>query len=323
MNPKTVLGQSIAAGVFLVALAGLDKTTLAGALAIAGLLWALVLNRSYAVTLGDQGRPDRRRQGDRAIAKQLLISYVGPLGAVAVLRATGWDDASGVGPFTGSEVQALLAVTSIMLLVWVASSHVDWYYIRPRIDGVVAEPPCRTSREDRWKGVTRKWYIHRTIASLATMGWAISLALIVTVMLDREWPSAIGTVGGFAAIFSVAVWLMRAEIGSADATHHQIRSPRYWLGDDLYYETDRWKRRGFVLHVAIPVTKLVPLDRRNGGVTSDREPFEETSTELYQARVKPRKFEGCANAGACQKLNRECVHEVAREGVGRGHLLVY
>lgn len=322
MNPKTVLGQSIAASIFLLALAAFGKPTLAGALVLAGLVWALLLNRAYAAKLADRGRPTRRREGDRAIARQLLIAYATPLTTAVLLRATGWGGAQHVGPFTESEVQALLAITSVMLVVWLASSHVDWYFIRPRIDGVVIEPPCRTSRADHWKGITRKWYIHRTIASLTTMGWAVSLALIVTVMLDREWPSAIAQVGGFAAIVSVALWLMRAEIGSADATHHAIRSPRYWLGDDLYYETDRWRRRGFVLHVAIPVTKLVPLDRRSGKLTSNHEPYEETATELHQARITPRRYDGCARAGSCQRLNRECVHDLPRDEVGRKHLLV-
>lgn len=322
MNPKTVLWQSIAASILLIALAAFGKPRLAAALALAGLVWALLLNGAYAARLAERGRPSRRRQGDKAIARQLLVAYAIPLAATVLLGITGWGGAARIEPFTGSEVQALLAITSVTLVAWLGSSHVDWYFIRPRIDGVVMEPPCRTSRSDHWKGITRKWYIHRAIASLTTMGWAVSLALIVTVMLDREWPSAIAQVGGFAAIVSVALWLMRAEIASADATHHAIRSPRYWLGDDLYYETDRWRRRGFVLHVAVPVTKLVPLDRRTGELTSNREPYEETATELHQARITPRAYVGCTNAGFCQKLNRECVHDLPRDEVGRRRLLV-
>jgi hypothetical protein len=278
MNPGTVLGQSIAAGIALSALALLGEPVFAAGVAGAVLAWALFLNAAYAKRLGTRGRTKRRRRGDSAIARQLALSGSLPLLVALGLLALSWDGAGAAGPFSAAEIQGLVAVLAVMLAFWLASSHVDWYYIRPRIDGVITEPPCRTSRTTRWKGVTRNWYIHRAIASLVTMGTVVGVALITTLMLDREWPGGLSALGGFAAIVSVGLWLMRDEIRAAGPTIAAIRTPRYWVGDDLYYETDMWRRRGYVLHVAIPQTKLVPLDRETGARIPKRTFVEEPAT---------------------------------------------
>jgi hypothetical protein len=311
MNPKTVLDQSIAASVLLVALALCGRPLLAGALAAAGGAWALVLNARYARRVGTGGRSARRIEGDRAIARQLLVSYAIPLLGAALVGAAGRSLEPDVGPIHAHEVQGLLGTVATMLVVWLASSHVDWYYIR-----------CMSSRDTRWKGVTRKWYIHRAIASLATMGAIVVIALITTMVLDREWPNALAQVGGFAAIFGAGIWLMRDEIRSAAPTSRSIRSPQYWLGDDLTYETDRWDRRGFVLHVAIPVTKLVSLAPATGELDG-RGVREEPSSLFMDAHLIPRGFTACRDGGAaCGRVNRECTWRSEKVDVGRRRLII-
>jgi hypothetical protein len=261
--------------------------------------------------------------GDRAIGLQLSVSYLVPTLLGGALLLAGLSVDPDLGPFQPPEVQGLVGVIAVTLTSWLASSHVDWYYIRPRIDGVVVAPPCQTSRNSMWKGVTRKWYIHRTFASVITMGAVVAIATIVTVMLAREWPNALSNVGGFTAIVVVGLWLMKDEIGSAPPTARAIRSPRYWLGDDLIYETDMWKRRGFVLHVAIPATKVVPLDFESGERIPDAEPREESSTLLHVAHCQSRRFAGCGSAEECGALNPECTHRQPKTGDGRRRLLVF
>ncbi len=324
MNPGTVLGLSVAACLLLCALVALGQSGFVLALAIVGAAWALVLNHAYARKLGAQARTPRRMAGDRAIARQMLLSYLAPGVVAVVLLASGWDVATGVGPLSEAEVQALVGVVGVTVVAWLASSHVDWYYIRPRIDGVVGEPPCRSSRDTKWKGVTRKWYLHRTAASLTTMLAVGAIALIVTLVLGREWPSAVSEVGGFAAIFSVGIWMMRDEIRSASPTSRSIRTPRHWVGDDLKYETDMWKHRGYVLHVAVPVTKLVPLSRKTGAPKRNTPPIEESATTLYQARCQSLKFTGCLKAeGGCASVNAECTHGLPRGEEGRSRPFLF
>ncbi|HMJ96371.1 MAG TPA: hypothetical protein VK486_10990 [Thermoleophilaceae bacterium] len=252
------------------------------------------------------------------------MSYGIPTATALLLSLGGWAMERTVGPFSSAEVQGLLGVVSLMLVGWLASSHVDWYYIRSRVDGVVTKPPCRTSRDTMWKGVTRKWYIHRGVASLLTMFTIVAVALIVTVMLDREWPGALGAIGGFAAIAGVGLWLMRDEIRNAAPAVSSARSPRYWVGDDLKYDTDVWRRRGYVLHVAIPVTKLIPLHRYSGARMPDADFVEEPATELHRAHCKPTAFTRClAAVDDCGRMNTECLWGLPREQVGERRFLVY
>jgi hypothetical protein len=322
MNPKTVLGQSIAAGLLLLALAAFGRPTLVIVLAGVGLTWAIALNLLYAAKLGTRGRTERRMTGDRAIARQLLVSYVTPIAASIGLLLAAWELELDLDPFTTSEVQGLLGVAAATLVLWLASSHVDWYYIRPRVDGVLSDPPCRTSRDTMWKGVTRNWYIHRAVASAATMFAVVAVAGIVTVLLNREWPSGLAAVGGFAAIISVGFWLMSDEIASAKPTSRSIRSPRYWLGDDLTYETDKWRRRGYVLHISIPQTKLVRLDPDTGERVPHVDYLEESTSELAEVHCQPAAFAGCTSNEQCGRMNRECLVGAPRVEVGRRHFFV-
>lgn len=320
MNPGTVLGQSIGSCILLVGLAILGKPQLALGIATAGGLWALVLNVSYAHRLGSQGRSQRRATGDRSIARQLLVSYGMPISIAILVLLTGVDEGTHVSVLTEPEVQALLAVLAATVVAWLMSSHVDWYYIRPLIDGVVEAPPCVTSRANRWKGVTRKWYIHRATAAIATMVAVAGIAFVITEMLRREDPGMLAEVGGFATILGLGYLLMKDDIRSAGPTSRGIQSPRYWVGDDLSYETDMWKHRGYVLHISVPVTKLIPLDFRTGQ-RDDRFDFaEEPATRLFEARCRSQAFAGCVDG--CSMVNRECVHDQPRTGIGKRHWIV-
>lgn len=321
MNPGTVLGQSIAICISASALAILDLPAATLMICLAGLAWAMVLNRSYARMLGDQARTTRRGEGDRAIARQLTISYAIPALIAVVALATGEGVRPSIGVISTADIQVFLTVISITLLSWLASSHIDWYYIRPRIDGVVVPPPCQTSRDTMWKGVTRKWYLHRAIASVVTGGAVVALALLVAITLGEQWPKALAEVGGFAAIFGLGVIFLRSEWQNLSPTIQGIREPLYWLGDDLRYETDKWKVRGFVLHVSIPLTKLAPLDFDTGAITMEK-PITASASLLAEVRLEPRSFPPCGSAAECKALNPECVYYDDKDVPGRKRLFI-
>jgi hypothetical protein len=289
---------------------------------LAGLLWVLLLNHAYGRKLGDKPRTSRRAKGDKAIARQVAISYITPSAIALAALAIGKGARPNFGVITITDIQVFFAIASVMLLSWLASSHVDWYYIRPRIDGVVVAPPCQTSRDVMWKGVTRKWYLHRAIASAVTGGAVIAVALLVGIALGEQWPKALAELGGFAAIFTLGALLLRGEWQNFDSTVAMIREPLYWLGDDLRYETDMWKERGFVLHVAIPVTKLVPLEFDSGVLKPDPTPVTESASLLTSVRRKSSRLAGCGSAAECKALNPECVFYEKKDVPGRKRLLV-
>jgi hypothetical protein len=302
VNPKTIRWQACVSFALFVLLG--IATTPKAALFIAGPagLWWLVLNVRYAYALGDRGRTERRLHGDKWVARYVAFGLVLPLAIMLVLLFAGYGrDPQALG-FTTAEASALLISLAALFALILCSSLIDWYYIRPRIDGVVCTPPCRSSGSERWKGPTRVWFLHRGVATLAYIGFALVVALVVMLMLVREHPAAagvIGGVGGLASLLLIFAGNYRAQIPSVARF---VLSPAYCLGDDLTYEVGKWGGRGFVLHVAVPVTKLVPL--RDDGMPTGVPFAERKNSELNEADLISRECRACD--GGCVKLNPQC-----------------
>ncbi len=319
MNPRTVRWQAcVTAGLLAVVL------TVAGPAPVlwlcgGALTFATALNAGYAWSLQRAGRPRRRIVGDRWVARYIGFGVGLPFVAAVVLQLLGYDPHVKVSDFSVSETSAMLIDGATLFVLILSSSLVDWYYVRPRIDGVVCEPPCRSSGSDRWKRPTRWWFLHRGLATLAYMGFALVLALVVMLMLAREHPvtaTVIGGVGGIAGILLIFAGRYRSEIPTVAQF---VLSPAYCLGDDLEYEAFRWKGRGYVLHVAVPVTKLVPLD--DAGLPTTGTPFiERKNSGLAEADLTSRRTIACS--GTCARLNPQCVFGLPRFDCMRHWLIV-
>jgi hypothetical protein len=318
VNPRTIRWQACvnAALLLLVTLFVGSATVLW--LAGVALLPALALNAGYAWSLQDRGRPDRRMHGDRWVVRYVGFGLGVPLVVGLALLLVGYDPHAHVWDFTVNETSALVIAPAVLFVLVLLSSLVDWYYIRPRIDGVVCTPPCRSSGSDTWKGPTRWWFLHRGLATLAYFGFALVVALVVMLMLVRVHPAAagvIGGVGGIAGLLLIFAGHYRAQL---PAVAQYVLSPAYCLGDDLAFEAYRWEGRGFVLHVAVPVTKLVPLD--DHGLPSGEPFIERKNSDLAEAELTSRPTVACATG--CAKLNPQCVVGVARHDRRRRRLIV-
>lgn len=240
--------------------------------------------------------------------RYLAFGLLLPVLVAVVLQLFGYNSDLRIWDFTVNETSSLFIGAATLFVLIVCSSVIDWYYIRPRIDGVVRTPPCQSSGSDTWKGPTRWWYLHRGIATLAYMGYALLVALVVMLMLVRVHPAAagvIGGVGGLAGLLLIFAGNYRAQLPTVAQF---VLSPAYCLGDDLTYEAGRWVGRGFVLHVAVPVTKLVPLDEN--GQRSGPNYVERKNSDLNEADLTPRHTIACKSA--CAHLNPQCVAEMPR-----------
>jgi hypothetical protein len=207
--------------------------------------------------------------------------------------------------FRHLEIEALLAACGALFAVVLVSSLIDWYYIRPRIDGVVCDPPCLASKDHKgpWKRVTRRWYIHRGLATFAYILFAIAVAVIVLLMLIREDHAAaelIGGISGIAGLLLIFAASYRSELPTAAKW---ALSPGFYLGDDLTYEGAQRTKRGYVLHVAIPVVKLVPLNKRGHPVGASF--LEMKNTVLAEGELTTRPTTACKEG--CAALNPECL----------------
>lgn len=320
MNPRTIRWQ---AGVIFCLLlltdlvVGPSPVLWLGGL---GLAWVLGLNVRYAYELGDQGRPERRVIGDRWVARFCGFGLLLPLLIALVSLLFGFNPQVHVWDFTVNETATIVIAAALLFVIIICSSAVDWYYIRPRIDGVIREPPCRSSGSVDWKSPTRWWYVHRGFATLAYFGFALAVAFVVMVMLVREHPAAAGVIGGVGGIASVLLLFAgnyREQLFSAVGKF--VLSPPFCLGDDLSYSGGRIVAgRGYVLHVAIPVTKLVPLDD-HGMPSTEVRFFEPRNSDLDEAELRSRPTVACA--AGCAHLNAECVFGLKRLD-RRRHLVV-
>jgi hypothetical protein len=302
VNPRTIRWQAAVTAVLLLVAALAASPAAVLWMAAPALLLAVALNIAYAGALGRRGRPSRRLAGDRWVARYVMLGLGIPLAMALVLLGTDVDPAPHVVEFAVAEVAALAIAPAALFVLILCSSLVDWYYICPRIDGIIRTPPCRSPGSDVWKRPTRWWYLHRGLATLAYFGFALVVAFVVMLMLVREHQAAagiIGGVGGLAGLLLIFTGSYRAELPTV-ARH--VLSPAYCLGDDLRYEAYRWRGRGFVLHVAVPVTKLIPLDEQ-GQPTG--EPFvERKNSALAEADLQSLPPVACATA--CARLNPRC-----------------
>lgn len=305
MNPRTILWQSAAIGVILAIIVAFANPALTIWLAAIALAAALALNAGYAQALGMLGRSRRRIRGDRLVAVYLAVGLVAPLLAAVPAQLAGVSPELAFWGFRHAEVEALLGACGALFAVVLVSSLIDWYYIRPRIDGVVCAPPCLASREQKapWKRTTRRWYIHRGLATFAYILFAVAVATIVLLMLIREDHTAAELIGGISGIAGLLLIFAGSYRSQLPTVARWALSPAFYLGDDLTYEGIRQPKRGYVLHVAVPVVKLVPLDERGNPLDA---PFiEPKNSQLAESELTPRPTTAC-NDGCC-RLNPECL----------------
>jgi hypothetical protein len=319
VNPRTIRWQACVTVPLLLLVTFIASPRVTGWLAGAALLAWLALNVGYAHSLQDRGRPPRRRHGDRWVARYVAFAFGIPLLVAVATHLADYEPHVRLWDFSVAETSALFIDGGVLFTLVTVSSLIDWYYVRPRIDGVVCEPPCRSSGSDRWKQPTRWWFLHRGLAALAYMGFAIVIALVVVLMLAREHKTAqavVGGVGGLAGLLLIFADTYRKQI---PAVSRFVLSSAHCLGDVLSYRLEGEKQRGFVLHVAMPVTKLVPLDADTGLPTGV--PFVEIEN-ADMAKLKFRATHPIACAKSCAKLNPQCVVGLPREDCARRYLIV-
>lgn len=305
MNPRTILWQSLATGAILALMIAFASSGLAIWISAIALALVITLNAGYAHALGKLGRSPRRIQGDHLVATYVGVGLAVPLIAAVLAHVAGVRPGISFWGFRHLEIEALLTAWGALFVVVLVSSLIDWYYIRPRIDGVVCEPPCLASKEQKgpWKRVTRRWYIHRGLATFAYILFAIAVAVIVLLMLIREDHAAaelIGGISGIAGLLLIFAGSYRSELPTAAKW---ALSPGFYLGDDLTYEGAQRTKRGYVLHVAIPVVKLVPLNKRGHPVGASF--LEMKNTVLAEGELTTKPTIACKEE--CAGLNSECL----------------
>jgi len=254
--------------------------------------WWCFLNWGYATALGVRKRSARRRSHDRQVAIQsFLICATGiAAGLVGLLDHGLWIT-------QGVPLSVCFAVLALLGYSVFGSSLVDWYYIRPLLDGVVREPPCRSSRQEIWMTVTRRWYRHRSIAELiAVAAIAVSFTALMAAIFVRGHPG----IETIVTVVGVPIAVLAGLQAQALETlrRYGIDPPRLWLGDLL--QDPEASESAYLIHVTVRGLVLRERNPQTGtwnGLTDVT--FDEVAERRYHA-------EPFAHCQECSQINPEC-----------------
>jgi hypothetical protein len=169
---------------------------------------------------------------------------------VAAAVAFGAVDVDTIGLGGGSRGlffnAAVTALTAAVVAIFV-SSLIDWYWVLPRISGIVRKAPCEEAGGQRWARVTGVWLFHRGVATTVV---AASLPGIFVYMGEQDRASARGT-------WFVVAWIVAtATFGFLNAAGRALwlaLNPRLHVGDTL----DVHNRLCHVVDVSLQGAKYV------------------------------------------------------------------
>ncbi|MBK5233108.1 MAG: hypothetical protein JJE13_09035 [Thermoleophilia bacterium] len=196
-----------------------------GAILIAG----MVLDAGYVLACRRSPRtpPGHRVDLDKLVRVQWLA---GGLGGIAIAVGQGlWGDAVVLPPEAVKLVGFCGTVAIVAIFI---SSLVDWFWILPRVGGIVRKAPCEESGGQKWARVTGVWFFHRAIATLIATGSVTFFMLFMA--RDAEGDAQIAWFLAATVTGAVTIWFQ------SDALKALLLSlnPPVMLGDLLRWHGD-------------------------------------------------------------------------------------
>lgn len=304
MEPKASLTAFVVVILLAVTLLSLQGDTTTATVTVVGLsAYAALLDLSYLL----RSRSRRllilahRRYLDRIVRSQwVALLLLG--GAIAQGLEVG-----DIHPLDGDSdaVEAVVVAVSIGIVVIYASALVDWYWVLPKVSGIVAPPPCTTAVAKTYAGVTKVWYFHRAVAT------AVVTALIAG---TPAYIAGTGTGGGASARALLTLLGAAAAIGFNAATagtvwaFTQYLSPRLEVGSYVRKRKDiddPEPQDGYVSDVSVQgITVKLECDV-DGTFVKDGDllPYHEAQQVTKSNRRTPM----CPSLQECQAANWYCL----------------
>jgi hypothetical protein len=114
-------------------------------------------------------------------------------------------------------VNAALTAATVGSVAVLASALVDWFWVLPRVAGLVRLAPCEAAGREKWERTTGIWLWHRAVATLVVAG--------VIVGVPAYMGDTAGSGGGGRAAWFVAA----ATLGAAVASFVNAGGRALWL----------------------------------------------------------------------------------------------
>ncbi len=302
MEPRySMTAYSVAIGVALVLLSARGFAVAAAGIAVGVLVIALALEASYMVRRQADRVLDHRRNLDRVVRAQWAgIALVG----LAVAGLGAMTEASPL-----SDAGALLATAVVGLAVAApavyVSSLVDWYWILPKIAGMVGEAPCERTGGKMYAGVTKIWLFHRAAATtIVTFVLAGVPGFMATTTSDGTEGSAWVILGS-----ALAIGFNSVNDGITQAFRYAF-NPRIYVGDVIRVRTDPEKAElhdAYVVDVSIHGLKYKPI----AAVPANDPRFLDEGELMHNHEIERiRRSSGaappCPGIGSCRAVNWHC-----------------
>ncbi len=259
--------------------------------------WWLFLTITYGKAL-ERDPPEARKLGDRQVIKYTVLATVPPLATAIVMEATGtfvWDDTP--------VCVAIVAFAALWLGLY-ASTLVDWYYILPRRDGLIGDPPCHGSR-DRWIGITRIWFTHRALAGVVG---AAAIVVTTTAFAFKAFPakdkvgSVLLTSAASGLVFTRLLYGNLTTIGDV-ISRCCLSPPDIVMGDHLVGPEDF--RGGYVRDVSLEGISVIRLSARGKTFGFQRQLKRHSVADvLDKPAIEGKSFAPCRNG--CIMVNDRC-----------------
>lgn len=281
-------------------------------------LGVAVVGMAFEVSYKVRRHPDRalphRRALDRVVRRQwLAIALVGT-GVSVAFEAAGSAPLGHASPLLRAlPIGLVVAATTIYV-----SSLVDWYWILPKVSGMVGLAPCERTGGERFAGVTKIWFFHRAAATT-----------VVTFVVAGVPGYMAGSTGGHGG--ASAAWVV---LGSALAigynsvnnglttTFRYAFNPRIFVGDIIRVRPnveDAQAVDAYVVDVSIQGFRYQVM--RDG--VAETALFADRGTlvsidQIARTMRSPTPHAACKRVGQCQAINWYCFRNPNASTIGHG-----
>jgi hypothetical protein len=171
---------------------------------------------------------------------------------------------------------------------------------------MLGEPPCRSSLAPRWKWVTIGWYLHRTLAALATIGGVTGALIAIAIYAFGRVDEFI--VGEITAVMGLIAAGYKFRLPTAAML---MLNPRVHVGDAVLYRLpfEDGPAEAYVVDVSLEAVKVKDVTTASGRPEFHRK---ETATAAVNKideylRRQSQPYEGCRHAPeGCAGINWYC-----------------
>ncbi|MDQ3742738.1 MAG: hypothetical protein M3320_03555 [Actinomycetota bacterium] len=218
--------------------------------------------------------------------------------------------------------QRIAATSAAIAILFVAggmywSSLIDWFWVTPRVSGLLGHRSCRPQPDDgassvSWESVTRWWLVHRAVSailvSLGVAGLLATLAGVIAAVFEAD-PAAQAMLATLVLIIAAAMQIYRRHVARA---WQLILHPETRVG--MAFE-DRDVGACWPVDVALEGMKVVRLSeherRRQAALVGSAPRFYsekgDTTIPLDEVQTRRRAVGNFSCRGTCTGINWYCI----------------